>query len=175
MIRSLQVWLDDYKKILYATEPEKFAAADAGDLTKAKAIKADLHCKPFHYFLEFVMPDMLYRYPIENPGVFARGRVQSEAFPRFCIDTLASLDGDPIGMYECDSNATEPTEMQHFTLTWHRNIRLNDKDDNCLDVYKISILPCHYEHGNQFWFYNLVRMFSITGTFRSVLTKVLFP
>lgn len=153
------MWLDDYKKYLYRTEPERYAAVDAGDLSREKAIRANLHCKPFQYFLEYVMPDMLYRYPPESPGIFARGSIRSEAFPILCVDTLNRLDGSPIGLFQCESNTTDPSEPQSFTLTWHRSIKLNDMDDNCLDEHRISIMPCHYNLGHQLWIYNIVSSF----------------
>lgn len=64
--RIAEVWLDDYKKFLYRNEPERYAKVDAGDLSEVKRIKNDLNCKPFKHFLDYVMPDMLERYPLER-------------------------------------------------------------------------------------------------------------
>lgn len=55
------MWLDDYKQYLYRNAPERYARVDAGDLTREKTIRKNLNCKPFSYFLEVIMPDMLER------------------------------------------------------------------------------------------------------------------
>lgn len=60
--RIAEVWLGDYKEILYSSEPERYAKIDPGDLTKPKAIRKNLNCKPFQYYLDYVAPDMLERF-----------------------------------------------------------------------------------------------------------------
>lgn len=59
--RVAEVWLDEYKEILYSGEPARYASIDAGDLTKQKAIRKNLNCKPFQYYLDYIAPDMLER------------------------------------------------------------------------------------------------------------------
>lgn len=135
----LKVWLDDYKQYLYRGEPERYAKIDAGDLTREKLIRKNLNCKPFQYFLEFVMPDMLERYPYDDPGVFASGAIQSEADLDFCVDTLNKRNGESLGLYECHENLTDPSDSQNFVLSWHRQIKKNDKYEFCLDTHMTSL------------------------------------
>lgn len=135
----MKVWLGDYKKYLYRGEPERYAKVDAGDLTREKMIRESLNCKPFDYFLEYVMPDMLERYPFEDPGAFARGAIQSEADLNLCVDTLNKPNGNSLGLFECHHNLTSPGYTQDFILSWHRNIKKNNKNDECLDTHMISI------------------------------------
>lgn len=59
--RIAEVWLDDYKEVVYRTDPVKFNV-DPGDLRKAKLVKEKLKCKPFQYFLEQIEPEMFTRY-----------------------------------------------------------------------------------------------------------------
>lgn len=156
--RIAEVWLDDYKEYLYRNEPQRYTRIDAGDLTREKLIRKNLNCKPFQYFLEYVMPDMLERYPAEDPGVFAKGAIQSEANTKLCVDTLGKPNGDAIGLYDCHRNLEHPGPTQDFVLAWHRHIARNDKYDSCLDTDHTSIWGCHYAFGHQLWFYNLVRL-----------------
>lgn len=154
--RVAEVWLDDSKHCLYATNPEKYANIDAGDLTEARLVKKALNCKPFQYFLDYVMPDQVARYPC-NPGVFAKGVIRSESHPDLCVDTLGRLEGEPIGLYACHSNHTNPADDQHFSLTWNRQIKQNSESlESCLDAHQARFLTCHFQQSNQLWFYNTV-------------------
>jgi polypeptide N-acetylgalactosaminyltransferase len=68
--RIAEVWLDDYKEVVYNAEP-KIYKIDPGDLTKAKLVKEKLKCKPFQYFLEHIEPEMYtrYYYQLQYPGL----------------------------------------------------------------------------------------------------------
>jgi polypeptide N-acetylgalactosaminyltransferase len=134
-----KVWLDDYKHYLYRGESERYAKVETGDLTKEKLTKKNLNCKPFQYLLEFVMPDMLERYPYIDPGVFASGVIQSEADLELCVDTLNKQNESPIGLFECHDNLTNPDYTQDFVLSWHRQIKKNDRNDICLDTHMTSL------------------------------------
>lgn len=57
--RVAEVWLDDYKEMLYKGEPERYSIIDPGDLTKQFEIKNSLNCKPFKYYLDVVVPEMV--------------------------------------------------------------------------------------------------------------------
>lgn len=68
-----------------------------GDLSYQFYIKERQKCKPFSYFLEHVAPDMLDRYPVEEPPEFASGAIQSLADTKYCIDKLNRPKDQPIG------------------------------------------------------------------------------
>lgn len=153
------MWLDDYKQYLYRGEPERYARVDAGDLTREKQIKTNLNCKPFQYFLEYIMPDMLERYPIDSPGVFAKGAIQSEADTKLCMETLDGADWEAsLVLSDCSNDLTRPPHSLDFVFTWHRQIMQNDKYEMCMDAGKAKMIYCQYNFGKQFWFYNLVEI-----------------
>lgn len=149
--RIAEVWLDDYKEVVYARNSAKFADADIGDLVRAKGIKMGLHCKPFSYFLEFVAPEMLERYPLVSPGVFAQGVIQSKANPDLCLEAGPKRQ---IILANCEKNFVQPSPKQFFKLAWHRNIQ-HHIYDFCLQD-SLTIAECHFRGGNQFWKYDLV-------------------
>lgn len=64
---------------VYKREPERYNI-DAGDVSYMKGIKKKLKCRHFSYFLNVVVPDMLERYPFEEPPGFAFGAVRSLIF-----------------------------------------------------------------------------------------------
>jgi polypeptide N-acetylgalactosaminyltransferase len=76
--RVAEVWLDEYKEVLYSADPERFGNVDAGDLTKATLVHEKLNCKPFGYFLERIAPEMYtrYFYQAKFPGFFAWGAIR---------------------------------------------------------------------------------------------------
>lgn len=158
MIRNLkritEVWLDDYKGVVYKRDKERYSQVDVGDLTRAKAIKRGLHCKPFEYFLEFVAPEMLERYPLKDPGHFAQGSIQSKAKPTLCIEVAQPGKLKPISVNFCDKNLVNPSPKQFFKLAWHRNIQ-HYSFDFCIQS-SLTMSECHYAGGNQLWKYDLV-------------------
>lgn len=98
---------------VYKREPERYNI-DAGDVSYMKGIKKKLKCRHFSYFLNVVVPDMLERYPFEEPPGFAFGAIQSEVNPSKCIDTLGAKREQPVGLYPCKKPLTNPGWHQTF-------------------------------------------------------------
>lgn len=96
------------------------------------------------------------RYPYQDPGAFASGAIQSEVDKELCVDTLGNSQEKPIGLYACHQFLNKPGANQNFKLSWFRDIRLNNENEECLDSYDISIWSCHFSFGHQFWTYDLV-------------------
>ncbi len=67
--RVAEIWLEDYKEALYARHPERYKRIeiDEEDLEDQKDLKKSLNCLPFSHFIENLAPDMLERYPLEEP------------------------------------------------------------------------------------------------------------
>jgi polypeptide N-acetylgalactosaminyltransferase len=154
--RIAEVWLDGYKEKVYERNRAKYAEADVGDLLRAKAIKRGLHCKPFSYFLEFVAPEMLERYPLVDLGYFAQGCVQSKASPNLCLEVPPGAKLRGILLKDCEKNLIKPSSKQFFKLGWHRNIQHFNFDFCLKDTLTMS--ECHYSGGNQLWKYDLVTL-----------------
>ena len=152
--RLAEVWMDDYKEIVYGWDPQRYEKVDAGDLSKPKKVHAQLNCKPFRYFLEEVAPDILTRFPsTKEQPVFASGQIQSLSHEDICIDTFYRTEFEPIGLYYCselDDNGMPP-QTQYFRLNFMKNIVFGHME-HCLDSYKMSMPQCSYaNYGNQYW------------------------
>ena len=153
--RIAEVWLDEYKDILYNMDPIRYNKIDPGDLTKQKAIRERLKCKPFSYFLTEVAVDLVERYP------------PFKIVPHFASGTLRSLAGDSNLCVEWHWEMNEqlileycnqyPINIQQFTYTFHKQIIIT-KTDYCLDSYKIEMADCHFGKGNQYWIYEMVSL-----------------
>lgn len=155
--RIAEVWLDEYKDVVYRRNPVAYVEADAGDLMRPKTIKHGLHCKPFRYFIEFVAPELLERYPLEDPGCFAQGTIQSKSNPRLCIEVPTPGNRRQIVVNDCEKNLIQPSPRQFFKLAWHRNIQ-HFSYDFCLQD-SLVMVECHYTGKNQLWKYDLVKNF----------------
>lgn len=151
--RIAEVWLDEYKGLVYAGNKRKYAEADAGDLVRAKSVRRGLHCKPFRYFLEFVAPEILTRYPLEDPGCFAKGAIQSKANPNLCIEVPKAGNVRQLILNECDKNFVQPSPKQFLKLSWHRNIQHSSFDYCLTDALRMA--ECHYLGQNQFWKFDI--------------------
>lgn len=137
---------------------------DVGSISREKTIKQGLHCKPFRYFLEFVAPEMLERYPLEERGYFTKGTIRSKSSPNFCVEVSRESDNDndmtgKLVLNKCENNHVKPSTKQSFSLTWHRNIQ-NDIYDYCIDN-SLAIIECHFHGGNQLWKFDLVCVFLV--------------
>ncbi|XP_050093834.1 putative polypeptide N-acetylgalactosaminyltransferase 10 [Anopheles aquasalis] len=147
--RVAEIWMDEYKQYIYDRDPMRYARSDAGDMSKMRAIREKLQCKPFAWFLKEVAPEILQLYPPVEPEPFASGAIQSIADPALCLDTMQRGRGKPIGMYPCDADLIQPKNMnQYFVLSWHRDIQLKS-DEQCFDVPEsaarspITLYTCH--------------------------------
>lgn len=72
--------MDEYKEYLYQHDPDRYPNLDAGDLTKQKAIREKLQCKPFKWFMEEIAFDLPKKYPPVEPPDFAWGTIRKNRF-----------------------------------------------------------------------------------------------
>lgn len=155
--------MDEYKEYLYQRDPEKYANIDAGDLTKQKAIRDKLQCKPFKWFMEEIAFDLPKKYPPVEPPDFAWGTIRSISHPNLCADTLSHGNNQPVGLYACAENHRQPQLNQFFVLSWHKDVRVKSST-KCWDVSQngpnapVVFYDCHGQQGNQLWRYNSVRI-----------------
>lgn len=144
-------------------DPEKYAAIDAGDLTKQKAVREKLQCKPFKWFMEEIAFDLVKKYPLVDPPDFAWGTIRSIANPHLCCDTLGhdNNNNEPVGVYPCAENHQRPQLSQFFVLSWYKDVRVKGTK-KCWDVSQsgrnapIIFYDCHGQQGNQYWEYDPV-------------------
>jgi polypeptide N-acetylgalactosaminyltransferase len=152
--RVAEVWLDEYKKYFYRGEPQRYAAIDAGDLTKQFELKKRLNCKPFKYFLDNVATEMLLRYPLE-PQYFAAGSLQLQSSKKKCMALTRFKYHEIPSLVDCSHNLAKPSKSSDFILTFEKSIRFNDTSDQCMDSKSIMFENCNHQGYFQHWVYNL--------------------
>uniref|UniRef100_A0A6E8WCQ7 Ricin B-type lectin domain-containing protein n=1 Tax=Anopheles coluzzii TaxID=1518534 RepID=A0A6E8WCQ7_ANOCL len=158
--RVAEVWMDEYKQYVYAKNPIRYAI-DAGDLSKMKQLRRKLHCKPFRWFMQEVVPDLVDHYPPVEPDDFASGAIQNVAFMNLCVEESNSLNS--VNLALCVTNKTMPERTeQHFRFTWRRDIKAMGSS-NCVDASnhsvgaELQLFQCHNLQGNQLFQYDVVR------------------
>jgi len=81
--------MDEYKEYLYKRKPH-YLKIDAGNLTKQRAVRERLQCKPFKWFMEEIAFDLPKKYPPVEPPITAHGEVN--AFPQSFVFVCTSYN-----------------------------------------------------------------------------------
>lgn len=155
MFCCFQTWLDEFKHKIYEKDSAIYEKINPGDLTNARALKKELNCKPFKYYIENVVPDMLERYPLVDQGVFASGTIQSKVHKNYC---MTYKQPSTVRLGKCQKNLRQPGHTQDFALTWYRNIKVRQYNDMCLLQDFVHVEGCMFEFEDEYWFYQTVRV-----------------
>lgn len=156
--RVAEVWMDEYKEYLYMRRPH-YRHLDPGDLTKQKALREKLYCKPFKWFMDTVAFDQPKKYPPIEPPDYAKGEIRNVASD-LCIDTRFRGQNQRFGLEKCIKDNPKQGGEQQFVLSWHKDIR-PIKRNVCFDVSSsekhasVVLWSCHGMQGNQLWKYDL--------------------
>lgn len=121
-MRVAEVWLDEYKEILYKRHPSVYSNLNPGDISKQKALRQRLQCKSFKWFLKNVAFDLIDTFPLEEPS-FAYGGIKNLG-TNLCADTMSKSTDTPVGLYSCAPNISDPHLTQTFSLTLKHDIRV---------------------------------------------------
>ncbi|KAI6235811.1 Polypeptide N-acetylgalactosaminyltransferase [Aphelenchoides besseyi] len=145
-IRLAEVWLDDYKKYYY--ERINNNLGDYGDVSQRKALRENLQCKSFKWYLDNIFPELFV------PGdAVGRGEVRNgaEMKPSRCLDCAVGrhVKNKEVSTYPCHQLAGN----QYWLYSKDGEIR---RDESCIDYAgkDVMIFPCHGMKGNQEWKYN---------------------
>ncbi|XP_017004007.2 putative polypeptide N-acetylgalactosaminyltransferase 10 [Drosophila takahashii] len=157
--RVAEVWMDEYRKYVYDSNPELYKNTHPGSLNHLKTLRTSLKCKSFDWYMNYVAADFLKAFPPEDPSHILSGSIESVAFPGFCVDSLHQKHMKPVVLSRCTGNKTEPGESQNWFLTEDHEIRLTTSEDDCLEAQGLKsksvwLFRCHGDAGNQSWFYN---------------------
>lgn len=114
--------MDEYKDYLYKRQPHVYRHLNPGDLSKQKALRQRLQCKPFKWFMENVAIDLLDEFPVDEPS-FAYGGLKNLGL-NLCADTMSKYGVSRVGLYGCAKNISDPHKTQLFSLTLKHDIRV---------------------------------------------------
>ncbi|XP_074823460.1 polypeptide N-acetylgalactosaminyltransferase 13 isoform X1 [Natator depressus] len=172
--RLAEVWMDEFKDFFYIISPgfifitccqgkihfthihsQKWRVyagvvkVDYGDVSVRKALRENLKCKPFSWYLENIYPDSQIprRY-------YSLGEIRNVETNQ-CLDNMGRKENEKVGIFNCHGMGGN----QVFSFTADKEIRT---DDLCLDVSRLNgpvvMLKCHHMRGNQLWEYDAERL-----------------
>uniref|UniRef100_A0A8C3XS86 Polypeptide N-acetylgalactosaminyltransferase n=1 Tax=Chelydra serpentina TaxID=8475 RepID=A0A8C3XS86_CHESE len=154
--RLAEVWMDEFKDFFYIISPG-VVKVDYGDVSVRKALRENLKCKPFSWYLENIYPDSQIprRY-------YSLGEIRNVETNQ-CLDNMGRKENEKVGIFNCHGMGGN----QVFSFTADKEIRT---DDLCLDVSRLNgpviMLKCHHMRGNQLWEYD-----AETHTFLHIITQ----
>jgi polypeptide N-acetylgalactosaminyltransferase len=128
-----------------------------GDISKQLELRKKLKCKPFKWYLDKKVPDLLELFPAERKLEFASGALQLFTDQKYCI-TLEQVNSTfQLGLGKCPQNLIEPPQEFHFELTWNRDLRLYSSHI-CVDLTMenskdntLTLEHCQNGKTNQMW------------------------
>jgi len=97
--RVVETWMDpEYKEFFYTREPTA-RYADMGNISSQLALKKNLECKSFDWFIKNIAYDMLEQYP-KLPKNVEEGSLMNEGM-KACLDTMGRDVPSSIGVSAC--------------------------------------------------------------------------
>ena len=97
----IETWFDDeYKEFFYTREP--FARfVEMGDISEQLALKKNMNCKSFDWFMKEVAYDVFDKYPKLPPNAYW-GELRNEA-ANLCLDTHGRHPPEKVRKYQHSS------------------------------------------------------------------------
>ena len=100
-MRMAKVWMDDYQRLFYVHRSD-LKGKKVSDVSDRLALKKDLNCKPFSWYLKNVIPQ---KYIIDE-DTKQWGRFRNGKYPQICVDhlqldTANHLSPYYLGQYHC--------------------------------------------------------------------------
>lgn len=131
-LRTVLVWMDDYSKYFFMSRPDLLKMS-AGDLSARKALRNQLKCESFEWYLKNIYDGRKFIY---DKDVIAYGWVKNTATD-LCIDILNKREtsGETAGLYSCGDmvHPLNVTTNQLFSYSKNREIR---REEGCLTLSK---------------------------------------
>jgi polypeptide N-acetylgalactosaminyltransferase len=91
--------MDEYK-VYYLRRQPSHARLDIGDTSIYKALRKNLNCSSFKWFLDNVAYEMADKYPLP-PANLVWGGMRNAQFNQSCADTFGNNFGRAIGVSGC--------------------------------------------------------------------------
>ncbi|KAF7635266.1 Polypeptide N-acetylgalactosaminyltransferase [Meloidogyne graminicola] len=98
LIRVIKTWMDDYGKYYFIREPNALYR-EPGDISKQLALREQLNCKSFQWYMDNVAYDVFNDFPLPPPND-VWGEAKNAASGK-CIDTMGKGSSGVIGATPC--------------------------------------------------------------------------
>ena len=138
-VRLASVWMDEFARHYYKSAGIR-ETNQCGDVSDRQALRSNLGCKSFRWYLDNVYPELK-----EPPVRLIAGRVRHIQSNK-CLGNVPDRNG--LGLYPCNG------ADQRWVFNTAGEIKLGK--DQCLDYTgrELALYPCHGQGGNQHWEYD---------------------
>ncbi|CAH8469651.1 unnamed protein product [Heterobilharzia americana] len=149
LLRLAEVWLDDYKRFYHARIG--FKTVDFGDVSDRKALRENLKCHSFQWYLNNVYPELFV-----PSKALASGDIENVASPQ-CLDASLPDKNSAKSVFIKTWPCHKQGGNQFWLLSPENEVR---RDEYCWDSGlkdgSIGLFHCHGSHGNQQFTYEEV-------------------
>ncbi|XP_002735140.1 polypeptide N-acetylgalactosaminyltransferase 13-like [Saccoglossus kowalevskii] len=157
--RLAEVWLDEYKYLFYANQPETMKI-DPGDISQRVQLRKNLQCKSFRWFLQNIYPDSHYNFAFVGVGQLKNvasgacldfGKAAGHGGKEFKGKDATNVTSNTVELWPCHDG-----KIQLFIRTDKKEFRYIHM---CLD-YNVQfsfpfLYECHGQGANQQWIHDL--------------------
>uniref|UniRef100_H2YV47 Polypeptide N-acetylgalactosaminyltransferase n=1 Tax=Ciona savignyi TaxID=51511 RepID=H2YV47_CIOSA len=145
-LRAAEVWMDDYKRHFYIRNPPAAKVSGCfdenyGDISSRKALRENLKCHDFKWYLDTVYPDL--HVPEDRPGYY--GAFRNSGMSSYCLDYAPpqhNPTGGRVSIFGCHGQGGN----QFFEYTSRREVRFNSEKEMCMSAVDvddtITMLDC---------------------------------
>ncbi len=114
--------MDEYK-VNYLRRRPDHARLDMGDTTEYKALRKQLNCSSFKWFLDNVAYEMVDKYPFPPPN-FVWGEMRNIQHQEHCADKMGGSFGQSLGISGCHGQGGNQLFRLNVDGEW-------SMDENC--------------------------------------------
>jgi polypeptide N-acetylgalactosaminyltransferase len=111
--------MDEYKEYYLRRQPSH-AKLDIGDTSEYKALRKNLNCSSFKWFLDNVAYEMADKYPLP-PANLVWGEMRNDEHTESCADTLDNNFGGAIGISGCHGQGGNQLFRLNLDGEWSSN------------------------------------------------------
>ncbi|KAK3108876.1 hypothetical protein FSP39_017675 [Pinctada imbricata] len=144
-VRMAEVWLDDFKEYYYDFIHHNLG--DYGNVSSRHALREQLQCHSFEWFLKNVYPELF----VPGEALYS-GEIRSKV-KSMCLEGITAYGkvGKPLTVSSC--HGFGGNQMWYFTLRHaiQREYGCFDYNKNVAD--RVMVYSCHDLKGNQEWEY----------------------
>ncbi|XP_031634085.1 polypeptide N-acetylgalactosaminyltransferase 13-like [Contarinia nasturtii] len=135
-LRTAEVWMDEYLAFFDSLISPLLRKIKAGDVSKRLAIRQNLKCKNFHWYMKNVFPESVM---VTKPKKI--GQIQRLG-SKYCLDRLGRGLNNQIGIYMCHGNGYSQafSYQNNHQIVFHPTLCLSRRQETMNETVASSTI-----------------------------------